>query len=560
MISYISLRVFLTEFFTNFEKKKLNLLKEKIELIETVSKSLKEKVALQAISLDSALNSTIITDRNGKIIWVNKAFTKLTGYSYNEVIGRNPRILNSGVHSKEFFKKMWEVLITGKVWEGEITNAKKDGTIYHERIVITPVLNSKKKITNYIATQLDITHHKQTDKALHESYIKYEEIAYIFNQSPAVGFLRTEGEKRTVEFVTDNIKQWGYKPEDFYTQKLSFEDIIFEKDKEEILNNTAQQIANGKERLKQHFRIITKNNKIRWVDSHQYVRFAENDSVTHLQGVILDVTDRKVAEEEAKTQLEQLMQADKMIALGTLVSGVAHEINNPNNFVLLNIPLIEKVWFNILPILEDYYEKNGDFNVGEKLMYSKIKDSMPLLFGGINDGSKRIKNIVEDLKSFARKDTSGFNQNVDLNKVVQTSVNLTANLVSKSTDNFKVRYSPDPVMIKGNKQKLEQVLINLIENSCQALTKREQQVKIIVENKSNTASISISDEGVGMEANIVRNITDPFFTTKRNSGGTGLGLSIATKILMQHDGKLNFQTEQGNGTTATITLPLSNGE
>jgi polar amino acid transport system substrate-binding protein len=185
---------------------------------------------------------------------------------------------------------------------------------------------------------------------------------------------------------------------------------------------------------------------------------------------------------------------------------------------------------------------------------------MPLLLGGINDGAKRIKNIVQDLKSFARKDVSGFDQKVDLNKVIQTSVNLTANLISKSTDNFKVKYTSTPVIIKGNKQKLEQVLINLIENSCQALENRDQSVIIKLEKNNLTASIFVEDKGIGVEANLIKNITDPFFTTKRNNGGTGLGLSIATKILMQHNGKLDFQSETGSGTTAILTLPLYSGE
>ena len=521
---------------------------------------LEEKIKLQKIALNTSRCSTMITDSETNIIWVNDAFSKLTGYSFDEAIGKNPKILKSGAHTKKFYSDLWKTLKSGKAWTGEITNKKKNGTLYDEKITITPVLNNQKKTTHYIAVKQDVTGRKKSDEALSESYIKYEELAYIFNQSPAIGFLWLEDESRTVEFVTENVKQWNYTPEDFYSQKLGFADIIYDLDKAIVLKQISKKLKAGKESLKQHYRIITKDGEIRWVDSHLYVRLGENDSVTHLQGVILDVTERKNAEDESKNQLEQLMQADKMIALGTLVSGVAHEINNPNNFVMLNIPLIEKVWFNILPILENHYNEFGDFNVGERLKFSKIRNSMPLLFGGINEGSQRIKTIVEDLKSFARKDASGYTQAVDLNKVVQTSVNLTANLVSKSTERFIVKYTKTPVFVKGNKQKLEQILINLIENSCQALTSRKQCVKIEILKNCANVLIKVSDEGIGMKSELLKNITDPFFTTKRNMGGTGLGLSIASKIVMQHKGSLKIESEPGNGTTATIQLPIDTGE
>jgi PAS domain S-box-containing protein len=532
---------------------------EEIERLKIKSIKLEEKLVLKNLALNSSAYSTIITDNKGKIIWVNNAFSKITGYSFEETINKNPRILKSGKHSKKFYTDLWNTIANGEIWKGEIINRKKDGTIYYEKVSIFPVLDISNKITNYISTKEDITEQKKVDNALNESYIKYEELAYIFNQSPAIGFLWSENEERTVEFVTDNIKQWGYTPEEFYSQKLAFSDIIYEDDKLHVMNELSIKIEAGKERLKQHYRVITKAGEIRWIDSHLYARLGENNSVTHLQGVVLDVTEKKKAEDESKYQLEQLMQADKMIALGTLVSGVAHEINNPNNFVMLNIPLIEKVWFNILPLLQNHYEENGDFSVGERLMFSKIKDAMPLLLGGINEGSQRIKNIVEDLKSFARKDSLGFNQDVDLNKVVQTSINLTANLVSKSTDKFKVNYSNKPALVKGNKQKLEQVLINLIENSCQALTDRKQLVKIEIQKNCKNIFVKVSDEGQGMKSALLRKITDPFFTTKRNNGGTGLGLSITSKIIMQHKGSLEFESEPGRGTTAIIKLPIQNG-
>jgi PAS domain S-box-containing protein len=547
---------------TIIENKRINnpdkiiSLQQEIAQLKNESKVLKEQLNLQNLALNVSQNSTVITDNRGSIIWVNKAFTDLTGYTFEEAINKNPRILKSGIHSTEFYKNLWDTINSGNAWSGEITNKKKNGSIYHEKLLISPVQDSNNNITNFIATKQDITLKKHTDDTLNDLYIKYEELAYIFNQSPAIGFLWSADKNKTVEFVTDNIKQWGYVPEDFYSNNLTFADLIFEEDKDRVLNNLDNKIKSGKERLKQHYRIVTKDGEVRWVDSHLYVRLGENDTVTHLQGVVLDVTDKKMAEEESKFQLEQLMQADKMIALGTLVSGVAHEINNPNNFVILNLPLVEKVWFNILPILQVYYEENGDFSVGDRLKFSKIKESMPLLLGGINDGAKRIKNIVEDLKSFARKDSSGYTQEVDINRVIQTSVNLTANLVSKSTDKFSVKYAKTPIFIKGNKQKLEQVLINLIENSCQALTERNQSIKIEVERNSDFILVNVYDQGIGMKKELIRKITDPFFTTKRNNGGTGLGLSIASKIILQHNGILTFDSLPDEGTKASIKLPI----
>ncbi len=532
-------------------------LKSELEQLKEHNLKCNQIINIQKKALDFSHNTIVITDKNGVITWVNKSFTKLTGYTFEETIGQNPRILKSGKHSPEFYAKMWKTITSGKVWEGELINKKKNGKLYHEHITISPVFDSENNITNFVASKLDITNLRETNFALNESYIKYEELSYIFNQSPTIGFLWAVDKNYTVEFVTDNIKQFGYTPEEFYSQKLSFLDIIYKDDIEKVLTKISEKINSGKERLKLHYRIINKKEEIRWVDSHLYVRLGENDSVTHLQGVVLDVTEKKEAEIEAKYQLEQLMQADKMIALGTLVSGVAHEINNPNNFVILNAPIIKNIWENIEPILDEYYKEHGDFSVGNHLKYSKIKKSMPILLNGIHDGSQRIKTIVQDLKSFARKDTAGLNQEVNLNEVVKASANLTSNLISKSTDIFKVTYSKDPPIVKGNKQKLEQVLINLIENSCQALTNRKQAVKIDINKNCNWITIKVSDEGKGIKPGLIRKITDPFFTTKRNSGGTGLGLSITSKIITQHNGTLKFESEPNKGTTAILSIPIT---
>jgi polar amino acid transport system substrate-binding protein len=275
------------------------------------------------------------------------------------------------------------------------------------------------------------------------------------------------------------------------------------------------------------------------------------------RGVARDITERKKAEEQAKFHQQQLMHADKMVALGTLVSGVAHEVNNPNNFIMLNSPILHDAWNSVVPILEKYYEENGDFIVGG-MKYTEMRKNIPSLFSGISDGAKRIKRIVDDLKNYVRDQTADMTQSVDINAVIKYAVNLLSNMIRKSTDHFSIEYGKNLPQLSGNFQHLEQVMINLIQNACQALPDPQKGIFISVQSLKNQSAIVIKvrDEGMGIPPETVSQITDPFFTTKQDSGGVGLGLSISSKIVEEHGGSIHFDSEMGVGTTVEIVLPL----
>ena len=275
------------------------------------------------------------------------------------------------------------------------------------------------------------------------------------------------------------------------------------------------------------------------------------------RGVARDISERKKAEEQAKLHQQQLMQASKMVALGTLVSGVAHEVNNPNNFIMLNSPILKEAWENALPILQKYYEENGDFIIGG-MNYSEMRENIPTLFSGISDGAKRIKQIVDDLKNYVRDNTADLTQLVDINKVLKSAVSLLSNMIKKSTNKFSIEYGKNLPQLRGNFQRLEQVMINLVQNACQALPDAQKGIFITIQfdRKATNIVINVRDEGMGIPPETLLNITDPFFTTKHDSGGVGLGLSISSKIVEEHGGTLNFKSEIGAGTTATITLPV----
>jgi PAS domain S-box-containing protein len=278
---------------------------------------------------------------------------------------------------------------------------------------------------------------------------------------------------------------------------------------------------------------------------------------TGFRGVGRDITERKKAEEQAKLHQQQLMHASKMVALGTLVSGVAHEINNPNNFIMLNSPILKEAWENAMPILEKYYTENGDFLIGG-MQFTEMRKNIPNLFSGISDGAKRIKQIVDDLKNYVRDDTADLSQAVDINAMIKSAVALLSNMIKKSTNRFSIKYGKNIPSLKGNFQRLEQIMINLIQNACQALPDTQKGIFISVQfiKEKSTVVIKVRDEGTGIPPETLLHIRDPFFTTKHDSGGVGLGLSISSKIVEEHGGTIHFESQVGTGTIATITLPV----
>jgi polar amino acid transport system substrate-binding protein len=257
----------------------------------------------------------------------------------------------------------------------------------------------------------------------------------------------------------------------------------------------------------------------------------------------------------------QLIQADKMSSLGVLVSGVAHEINNPASLLLLNLPLLKDAWRDAQGILDHYAEQHPDLQIAG-LDYARIKDELPLVIDDMSDGAHRIKRIVEDLKDFARHDTQKYDDLTHLNLVVQAAIRLVENSIRKTTDHFSVDYADDLPLIYANAQRIEQVIVNLLLNASHALASREDGIH--VETKYDEANqqvvLVVKDDGCGVDEEDLTRLTDPFFTTKRERGGTGLGLSVSASIVKTHDGILEFSSKNKMGTVATLTLPMAINE
>ena len=259
--------------------------------------------------------------------------------------------------------------------------------------------------------------------------------------------------------------------------------------------------------------------------------------------------------EQLQQRWQQLIQANKLSSLGVLVAGVAHEINNPNQIILANIDLLEEAWRGVSPFLDEYCEQNGDFLIAG-VNYSDFREELSANLARSLAAARRIDGIVGDLKEFSRKEPDRVESDVDINLVIQGGVTLMSNYIKTATGNFRLELSADIPPVRGSFQKLEQVLVNLLENACQALTSRKQGILVRSSLRQNQVEISVQDEGRGIAAVDLARLGDPFFTTKRDSGGTGLGLSVSSTIVREHGGRLEFSSQKGEGTTATLFLPL----
>lgn len=302
-------------------------------------------------------------------------------------------------------------------------------------------------------------------------------------------------------------------------------------------------------------KLFKKDGNIIWVQlSGRLARDSESDHA-FLEGFCVDITEKITAREKAALRQQQLLVADRMISMGVLASGVAHEINNPNTFIHSNAQFLSDAWTEAQVILDEYYKENGDFIVSG-LPYSKLKEKLPEISFRILEGSRRIARIIKELRDYSRNDTSEIHQQVDVNKVVRSALILLDNMIKKHTKKFFLDLEEDIPPVMGNFQRLEQVIVNIVQNACQAMVDGKDTLSVSSFYNTSDKKIIIicKDNGIGIPEKYLGRIMDPFFTTKRDSGGTGLGLSISSTIVQEMGGSLDIQSKKSKGTSVTLTF------
>ncbi len=494
-----------------------------------------DDLAEQKFALDQhAIVAT--TDVKGTIIFVNKKFTAISGYSNDELIGQNHRLLNSGYHSREFFQDMYHTIANGKVWHGEICNKAKDGRHYWVATTIVPFLGANGKPKTYIAIRADISERKQTEMELEENRARLELVI----SSTGVGIWDWNVQTGTVEFNERWAEIAGYTLEELAPVNIDTWMRLAHPDDLQESGVLLEQHFNGESAgYTCEMRMRHKQGHWVWVlDTGRVVERDKEGKPLRMIGTHLDVTERKRAEEalvEARDAAEEAAQHKS-----EFLANMSHEIRTPMNGVIGMTGLLLDT--SLSPQQRTYAE--ASMNSAEALLVL-INDILD--FSKIEAGKLELEKVPFDLQALVE----------DVAELMAIKCR------GKNLEMF-LRYKPGtPRFMIGDPGRVRQIMLNLLSNA----TKFTEQghVSLTVETDKISGEIrpiriSIQDTGIGIPENKQALIFNQFDqadgSTTRKFGGTGLGLSISKQLAELMGGTINIESRQGEGSTFSFTMNL----
>ncbi|MCF8155037.1 MAG: CHASE domain-containing protein [Rhodoferax sp.] len=509
----------------------------------TLQKETQKKLEA-ALRASSAMLGTVemhtivsVSDRHGAILEVNEAFCDSSGYSREELIGQDHRIISSGQQTPQFWADMWAVISTGASWRGDICNRAKDGTLYWVDSMIAPFIGDDGLVEKYVSMRTDITARKRDQQALAE-------------MSDRMTLAIEGGSDGLWDWldINDNLQWWspsyyallGYTPQELPASVASFKNILHPDHVDLYSLASADAIAGVRPYDEEHL-LLTKHQGYRWFRSRAKVYRNAQGTAVRMAGSSQDVHDRRLAEEQLKVMISRAEQAS--LAKSQFVANMSHEIRTPMNAILGMLKLLQ----------------NTDLTVRQMDYASKTEGAARSLLGLLND-------ILDFSKVEAGKMTLDPRPFKVERLMRDLSVILSANVGSK---NIEVLFDVDPALPKcllGDDMRLQQVLINLGGNAIKFTSAGAAVLSLrVVERDAHSVLVefAMKDSGIGIapenQAHIFSGFSQAEASTTRSYGGTGLGLAISSRMVGLLGGTLAVDSVLGEGSTFhfQIRFPLA---
>ena len=469
----------------------------------------------------------IVWDPEFQITRVNHAFEHLTGYTSGELLYKKLHLLFPDSSLQETLNEIDRTL-SGEHWESvEIPILHKDGTI---RLTLWNSANLYDEdgttVLAIIAQGIDITERKQAEEALRVALEKRKELELIVNRSPVIVFLWRADEGWPVEFVSDNIDQFGYTPQEFMEGWIPYADIIHSEDLERVGEEVSIYSERGENEFTQEYRIVTKSGDVRWTDDHTWIRRDPNGMITHYQGIVIDVTERKQAEEKLKKYAEELKRSNELKELFTDV--LRHDLLNPAGLVK--------------GFTEVMIEREND----EKKLHTlqKIEQNNNKLINLIESASKFAKLESTDELEFEMRDLgTTFKDVIEDFRPNLNEKQMTLDFTAEGTYPANV----NPI--------IEEVFANLLSNAIKYGLKGSR-ITVDILDSDDKWKVTIADVGDSICNEDKSKLFERFKRVGKSSvKGTGLGLAIVKRIIDLHGGDVGVEDNPaGQGSLFWVTL------
>ncbi len=497
------------------------------------------------MALDAVANAIVITDADGQILWVNPAFTRLTGFSVDEAIGSTPTILKSGEQDPRVYEELWATIRAGRVWRGHLVNRRKDGTLYSEEQTITPVIGDDGRVTHFIAVKQDLTQYQAVQQRLQERDDIFRLL--LENALDIITILNADG---TIRYESPALSRvLGYEPSELLGRSAF--DYMPAEDAAKAISLMQALGSQPGATASLEFRFRHKDGSWRTIEA------IGKNMLDHpmLAGFLVnsrDVTERKSIEAELARQREARIQTDKLADMGTLLAGhgearsqtdkragkgtlragVAHELNNPLTVVTGYSMILRRA-------------------LGEGPLAERV-DKVAV-------AAERCVRIVRNFLALARQNPPE-RQRVRLNQIVREAVELLAYPLRVDNVEVQLDLADDLPALWADPHQLHQVVVNLITNAHHAMhgspAPRRLSIRTRFEIAGSRVWLEVSDTGPGIQPDVLKRIFEPFFTTKPLGQGTGLGLPLCQGIVEGHGGTMRVESPPGEGATFLIGLPV----
>lgn len=506
----------------------------------TNRKQSEDNLKLLNHAIEASSVSVAITDVEGNIIYVNPFFTKLTRYSCEEVIGKNLRILKSGNQSKEFYKDLWDTILSGKNWTGELLNKKKNGELFWEKAVISPMLNSNGVVTNFVTIKEDITERKKIMQELvvAKDHAEESEIRLLEAQKiTKVGSWETDLTNLKTMWSDETYRIFEINPTTFQATHQTFLNFVHPDDKKIVDEAFAKSFETNTFNSIEH-RIITSKDTIKYVEERWKIIFNEEEKPTRAIGTCQDITERKQAEQALNEAKERAEQSDQLKS--AFLANMSHEIRTPMNGILGFAELLKK----------------PDLTGEKQQQYIKI----------IEKSGARMLNMINDIVSISKiesgtmeihlKETNINNQLqfvYDVLRLDAEKKNLQLSLNCEITEK--------EVIIKTDSDKFYGILSNLVKNAIKYTD--SGTIEFGYTDKGKEFEFYVKDTGIGIPKEKQEAIFERFIQAdiedKMARQGAGLGLAISRAYVAMLGGKIWVESKIDEGSIFYFTIP-SNSE